>query len=183
MATTYSQLIPFEELSVGQPGAIRNEVIRRLVAEAAARLSMPADRLIVRDIIPTTDISLYSAGTLVTVNEWTCVTGTGANQYEDFAQGTMTDQRWIGIYGVMVDAANFACTSLKFHIGGSDRVIWELQNLWSGDDLMVGFCPSGLIIPQNDPYTISRYVRSISSTTRIILKGITVEPRGKLVSP
>ena len=182
MGATLSQLIPFSELAPGQAGAIRNELIKKMVAEAVARLRLPEERLIVRDIRAKEDLVIYSKGADADVEDWGAVTGTTANVYETLATGTVDDQRWIGFYGVKASEEAFACSAIKFNVGGADRVIWQLQAL-NEDDGYVGFCPTGIIIPQNTIYTISRFVRDISSPVKLVLKGIVVEPRGRVVSP
>lgn len=174
-APAYTQLIPFSELSLGQSANIRNNIIQRLISQASKTLSVNPDKLVVRDIRPEGDFG-YA------LEDWTEITGGTADQYETMTTGSMGDERWTGIYGVMADVDNFACTAIKFNVGGGDRAIWQLQCLKPDDD-MVGLCPSGVIIPQNTIYTISRYVRSINSTTRLVLKGVIIEPRGLLISP
>ena len=182
MGATKSQLIPFSELAPGEAGSIRNELIKAMVVEAVARTKLPEDRLIVRDIRAKEDLVIYSAGADADIEDWAGVTGATANAYETMATGTMGDQRWLGIYGVKGDVEANACTALKFNVGGADRVIWQLQGL-NEDDGFVGFCPTGIIIPQNTIYTISRFVRDATSPVKLVLKGIVVEPRGILVSP
>jgi len=179
--TSYTQLVPFSEISPGQVGAIRNEVIKALIQEATIRLKVEPEKLVVRDIRAKDDLALYSAGSAAAVEDWGCVTGATINTYETLATGNVGDQRWIGIFGVKI-TENCACTALKFNIGGGDRAIWQLQGLRSDDDY-VGICPSGVVIKQNDPYTISRFVRVASGSALIVLKGVVVEPRGKVISP
>ena len=178
---TLTQLIPFSELAPGQAAKIRSDLVGRLINEAAAKLSKSSDSLIVRDIRAASDIVLYSKGSAIAVEDWACVTGTTANAYETMALGTMSDVRWIGIYGVTITEI-CACTALKFNVGGADRVIWQLQALRE-DDSWTGFSPAGVVIPQNMPYTISRWVRQTSSPAFIVLKGVVVEARGTVISP
>jgi len=180
MGISYTQLVPFSELSPGQAGSIRNQIIQALVADCAARTNLPEDRLVVRDIRVKDDLVVYTAGTDADVEDWGCITG-AALGYETMTTGTMGDMRWCGIYGVKI-GPSCACTALKFNIGGGDRVIWQLQSLRSEDDY-VGICPTGVTIPQNTIYTISRYVTLVTSQAFIALKGVIVEPRGKVVSP
>ena len=169
------QLIPASELAPGQAAAIRNSAIQQLLQDASKYTNMAVDRLVVRDIRAGTDLDY-------TYEDWSETTGATANAYETMSTGTNVDQRWIGFYGVKVDPDSFAITALKFNIGGSDRVIWQLQNL-GAEDGYAGFCPSVIVIPPNAPYTISRWVRSVSSTDKTVLKGFIVEPRGKVLSP
>jgi len=170
-----TQLIPFSELTPGQSGKIRNDCIEALLTEASLRLKLPRERLVVRDIRAKSDLDF-------TYEDWRETTGATADAYETMTTGTMGDNRWIGIFGVKADADNFACTAIKFNIGGGDRAIWQLQSL-NEEDGMVGFSPTAVVIPQNTIYTISRFVRSASSSCTLVLKGVVVEPRGKVVSP
>ena len=178
---THSQLIPFSELAPGQAAKVRSDIVGTLVAEACKILNKTQDALVVRDIRAASDIALYSKGAAVAVEDWGCVTGATINAYETMATGTMTDMRWVGIFGVTINEY-CACTALKFNIGGSDRIIWQMQSLRE-DDYWTGFSPAGVIIPPNAPYTISRWVRHASDSAFIFLKAVVVEPRGLVVSP
>ena len=168
------QLIPFKELAPGQAGHIRNAIIRALVANAVFALKLTPDKLVVRDIRAKDDLDY-------TYEDWAEVTGATANAYETMSTGTMADQRWIGIFGVKV-GLDCPITAIKFNIGGGDRAIWQLQCLTEENGL-TGFCPSGIIISQNAPYTISRYTRYTYYPAHVVLKGVVVEPRGKVLSP
>ena len=178
---TLAGLIPFSELAPGQAARIRDGLIAAIVQDVSKTLRIEPPRLIVRDIRAKDDLALYSAAVAAGVEDWGNVTGTTANAYETLATGTSADQRWIGIYGVKI-TQDCGCTALKFHIGGADKNIWQLQVLRDEDDY-TGLCMAGIVIPQNIPYTISRFVRQASSPALIILKGFVVEPRGKVISP
>ena len=175
MPSTQVQLIPFSELSPGQAAKIRNDIIQALVAKAVKELNKPPGLLVVRDILPKTDLDF-------TNEDWCEVTGSSSAVWETMSSGTMGDERYVGIYGIKADPDAFACSAIKFNIGGADKAIWLLQSLREYDD-MVGLCPSGIIIPQNNTYTISRYVLYTLSSSCLILKGVVVEPRGKVISP
>ena len=170
-----TQLVPASELASGQAAGIRNEVVKFLLGLVSFELKLTADRLVVRDILAATDLD-YST------EEWGEVTGTTTGAYETMTTGTVGTDRWIGIFGVKLAEGAGACTALKFNVGGGDRAIWQLQSL-NEEDGYVGFSPSPVILPQNQPYTISRYVKAISSPFFCVLKGVVVEPRGKLISP
>ena len=172
--TAQTQLIPASELAEGQAGAIRNEIIRRVVAMATASLNKPEKDIVVRDIRPLADLDY-------TYEDWRETTGASVG-YEDMCNSTMADGRWVVIFGVKVDPDSFSCSMLRISVGGAERAIWQLQALGARDDY-VGLSPYGVVIPPNAPYIISRYVRSVSKTANIVLKGIVVESRGKVVSP
>ena len=179
---TLSQLVPFSELSPGQAGSIRNEIIKKVVAEAVARTKLAETQIVVRDIRAKDDLTLYSGGSAAGLEDWGALTDATANVYGTMATGIMADQRWMAFYGVKADKDAFACTAIRFTVGGSERVIWQLQAL-AEEDGFVGYCPAGVIIPPNTPYTIERFNREVTSSVKLVLKGVVVEPRGKVLSP
>jgi len=179
---TQAQLIPFSELAPGQAAKIKSDFVTNLVNRVANELTKSPTDLVVRDIRAASDIALYSAGVAIAVEDWACITGgTTANAYETMATGTIADTRWIGIYGVKINGS-CSCTALRFTVGGSERIIWQLQALREDDDY-TGLSVAGVVIPQNTPYTISRWVRVLSSSAFIVLKGVVVESRGLVISP
>ena len=176
MPATLTHLIPASELAQGQAGAIRNQVIEKMVAMASKEGNLAIDKLIVRDIRPAGDLDY---GT----EDWFENTGATTGTYETMTTGTSADGRWIGIYGIKDDSDTAgSCSMIKFNIGGADRVIWSLQSL-NEDDGFVGISPAGVVIPQRTPYTISRYVIRASRAAHLVLKGVVVEARGLVVSP
>ena len=176
MPVAETQLIPLQELASGEAGTIRNQVIKNLVALAASELKRLPDQLVVRDIRPATDLDFAT-------EDWFEVTGATAAAYETMCTGTLSTDRYIAFYGAKDDGMQ-SCTLLRFDIGGGIKVIWNLQSLsLSMDDERVGYSPSGVIIKPSTIYTISRYVQFASSPSHIVLKGVVVEPRGRVISP
>ena len=170
-------LIPFGELAPGEAASIRNQVIQALLAKASAELKLSQTSLVVRDIQPANDLDFST-------EDWFEVTGATANAYENMTTGTMADQRYVAVYGVKDDGIP-SCTLLRFNISSGNRTIWNLQGLQSinDQDERIGISPAPIIITPNAPYTISRYVRMVSSPSHIVLKGVVVEPRGRVISP
>ena len=171
-----TQLIPIQELSTGQASAIRNGAIRAVVTMASKQLKISPDKLLVRPIQPKNDLD-YSLAT------WYEVTGATTAAYETMSTGTMAADRFIGIYGVQDESSVINCTLLKFSVGNSIKAIWNLQDLYSELGPRVGFSPSVVVIPQNIPYTISRYVENIYAAASIVLKGFVVERVGLILTP
>lgn len=176
MPATQTFLIPLSEITPGEAAAIRNQAIKDVVAKAVTELKRSEDQFVVRDIRPASDLDFST-------EDWDEVTGSTGNAYETMTTGSMGAERFIGIYGVK-DNGTPSCTLLRFNVGGKDVAIWDLQHLTlqRGDD-RVGYSPAAVIIPQNDPYTISRYVRLTTSPSHIVLKGFVVEVRGRTISP
>ena len=180
-AAAYTSLIPASELYPRQASEIRGGVIQAIINIAVAELHLPESELVVRDIRAKDDLALYSKGADADVEDWACVTGTTINAYETMTTGTMADQRWVGLYGVKI-SEGCAVTALRIATGGAQRAIWQIQSLGLQDD-WVGLSMAAVIIPQNVLYTIDRWVRQASSSAFVLLKGVVVEPRGKLITP
>lgn len=170
-----THLIPLAELAPGQAGAIRNSIINKLVMDASKALNLGPDKLVVRDCRADTDLD-YG------FEDWGEVTGTTTAAYETMSTGTMGDQRWWGIFGVKIDDESLSVSSLRFSVGGGYRAIWHLQHL-NSENGYVGLSPSGIVVPQNVIYTIERWVLQASMPAHVVLKGVIVEPRGRVISP
>ena len=170
------QLVPLSEFGLGQVAVVRNKAIDAMAKDAMHKLKLPEKDLVVRDLRAADDFDDY------TYEDYGEVAVSTANQYETMTTGTMGDQRWVGIFGVKDNSDDRVVSALKFDIGGGLRAIWQLQGL-NDEDGRVGFSPGVIIIPQNAPYTISRYILQASVSVQIVLKGVVVEPRGKVLSP
>jgi len=169
-------LIPIFELSPSEIAGIRNDAVRAVSRIVAQELKKSLKDLVVRDILPATDLDY-------TNETWTETTGATENVYETMSTGNLGADRWIGFYGVKVEG-ELSVSLIRFTSGGGQRAVWNLQNLSAvdGGDLL-GFTPSVVVLTPNSSYTIERYVRLSSSPANIVLKGFVVEARGRTVSP
>ena len=171
------QLIPQAELATGQAAVIRNGAIAAVLAEASRVLRLPVEKLVVRDVQPGVDVG-YAYST------WDEVTGSSTATYETMTSGTMSDRRYVGIYGVKDDSEGVNVTKLRIKVGNSIKAIWHLENLYSvNGGPRIGFSPSVVVIPPATPYTIERYVYVAAASAQIKLKSFVVEPYGKVLSP
>lgn len=170
-------LIPQAELSTGQAAVIRNGAIAFVLGKASTELKLPEDKLVVRDIQPSVDVGY-------TYSTWDEVTGATAATYESMTSGTMSDMRYVGIYGVKDDSEGVNVTKIRIKVGNSIKAVWHLENLYSvNGGPRIGFAPSVVLLPQNMPYAIDRYVYVAAASAQIKLKGFVVEPYGKVLSP
>ena len=206
-AQTY--LVPVQEMTPGMVAEVRNSVIDQVVRIAAKELGMAEKDLVVRDVLPVNDLgfdfSAASGGTgecnwefAATVTTVGYATVTGAS--------TMSNNRYVAIFGVrdlrMGIGATYGCTDqlgfilppsptslIKFEVGGAVKAIWDTTGL-SAYREMAGFTTAPILIPQNAAYNIYFYNRpygtvgtGIAIYSYLQLIGVTVEPRGQLVSP
>lgn len=180
-------LIPEQELGPGQAAAIRNEVVKNVVELAVRELKLSPDKLLVRDIQPSVDVTVYTGPTTLaamTTIDWYALTGATAGVWENLATGNMGDNRYCALYGIKDTSVSQSVSAIRLNISGSNRVIWMLEPLYSNNDgSRVGISPAAAIIKQNQPYTVSRYVVDTKVQAYIALKGIVVEPVGKTLTP
>ncbi len=204
-----THLIPIQELTPGQVGAIRNAVINQVLAQAMKELSLPMDKLVVRDVRPVGDLSMYyEDSSAATVEQWQYVVSTAAAGFTAVSPttGAMGDNKFVAFFGIRdlnssvgavsntptatVVAQNIVLPALihevKFNVGGADKVIWDLSGVRAYATDRVAFSPSAVIIPQNVAFVIYYYLKEIAGfdiPQRLQLLGVCVEPRGKTISP
>ena len=212
MRASQTQLIPIAEMTPGQVAAIRNSVIEKVVAMTSRETGLPEDGLVVRDILPYTDLGFdYSAATAGTNEGWRHeMTSTTPGYLTVTGSNTMSDQRFVAVFGVRDGRAGEGATHtatnyvaaphmnisavalIKFEIGGAIRAIWDIHTIGANFYSQVGFSPGAVIIPQNTAYNIYFYNKSIGAAGTakgagifvfLQLLGVTVEPRGLVVSP
>ena len=212
-----TQLIPIQELTPGQIGTIRNGAIEFVVARAMKELGMTRDRLVVRDIRPVADLAMYSNDTsAATLERWVYGASAAASGFTAVSPttGTMGDNKFVCVFGVRdlggqlgIDTGGASATGpysaavnpshisfVKFNIGGSDKVIWDIQSVRAYKE-MVAFSPSPILIPQNTGFVLYYYLKGnlacVASMGAVVadseqflqLLGVTVEPRGLTISP
>lgn len=196
-------LIPIDEMTPGQIGAIRNKVIAEVVKKASQELVLPPEKLIVRDIRPAADLALYAGGTTTsTVDRWVYdATTTTANAFTSICgSAQMGDQRYAAIFGVrdlrkslglhqtsmggtgmtdMIGATSSVMPAaqvvsfIKLIVGGSDKVIWDLSSMQPYENL-AAFTNSPVIIPQNTQYQIQYQFNMIIAGIRAYIQLIGV---------
>ena len=190
------QLIPYQELAPGQIGAIRNQVRKALVKQASEELNVPPETLVVRDILPQTDLDWGSntnfATSEVTTEIWTITThgsNTGYQEVITSASTAMARQRYVAIFGLRDNRYNAATvpvqstTLWKIDVGHSIKAIWDVSKLYPYKSEVMGICPSAVIIPQQTYYQIYGYIIAASTASYVSLEGLVVESRGKIVNP
>lgn len=199
-----TQLIPIQELTPGQVGAIRNVVKNNLVSKASHELNLPEDKLVVRDVRPVEDLAMYAShGSAATVEDWlfTSTASTGTGFVTVTGTATMDDNRYVALFGVRdyrlgiatvatAGPATLICgpssvSLVKINVGGADKVVWDTKVMQAYSQDLVAFTPSPVIIPQNVTYNIYYYKSQATNSMVIWLQliGLVVEPRGKTISP
>jgi len=206
MSATVTTLTPIKELATGQLSAIRNSVIDGVVRRASRELSLPEEKLVVREIRPYTDLGMYGVTTVLdtasTADRWGSfyhssavvnAPASGGNYVSACtASKTIADDTYIVVYGVR-DSRNgwvfsstiptISVTLIKFNIGNADRAIWDLTkaNLYYTQSVAVS--PAAIVMPPLAPITISLYLHANNVEIYLQLMGFVVEPIGTVITP
>ena len=212
MRASQTHLVPLAEMTPGMIATIRNSVIEKLVSMASKETGVPEEGLVVRDILPYTDLGFdYSHATAGTNEGWRHeMTSTTPGYLTATGATTMADQRFVAIFGIRDGRAGEGATHtatnymaaphmrastvslIKFEVGGAIRAIWDIHSIGAYFYGEVGFAPGAVIIPQNIPFEISFYTKSLGAAgtakgagnfVHLQMLGVTVEPRGLVVSP
>ena len=207
-----TQLVPLQEMTAGSVAAIRNQVIKALVAQASKELGLPEERLVVRDIRPGSDLNIKAGSAAATANpaeEWDFPSTATSTGYEAICPttNTMANERYVALFGIRDHRLGFGLHAtatavippvaglgtvgmpsnvslIKINVGGADKVIWDTKCMQVYRDNLCAFTSAAVIIPQNTAYQIYYYKTTTYSCPIFMqLIGIVVEPRGKLISP
>ena len=203
MAVSNVVLTPIQEMAPGQVSAIRNSIMDSVVAKASRELSIPENKLVVRDIRPYTDLGFgnntdYMA-TATSIDIWGTfihstayvATAAGPGTYCDAIADTTTmgDNRYVVLYGVRDMRISLATiiaqdiSLIKFDIGAADRTIWDLTKCECYKNAIAGVTPAAVVIPPLAPYQISCYLIAGGIAPYVQLIGFVVEPIGLVITP
>ena len=169
-------LIPAAELSAAQIAKIRNDALNYTLTVAAREMALSIDDLVARDIRPVEDLALYSVGTTAaTINNWlfTTAASTTTGYVTITGAATMADSRYIAIYGVkdlryshgptavvaatLCNQGAWSVSFIKIDVGGGTRCEWDTSKMQGYTEVMAGFSPAPILIPQNAAYNIYLY--------------------------
>jgi len=196
-------LTPIQELAPGQVSAIRNGVIDAVVKKASKELSLPENKLVVRDIRAYDDLGFgnntdYSATATIT-NVWgTFVSGTTTYVLSAASTGyvdaiadnkTMGDDRYVVLFGVRdwricrPTTIDYQVGLVKFEIGNADKAIWDVTKCEAYKNYIAGITSSAIVIPPNAPYQIQCFLIASGVALHLQLMGVVVEPVGLVITP
>ena len=204
MAVSNITLTAIQEMAPGQVSSIRNSVMDAVVAKASSELSLPENKLLVRDIRPYSDLAwgtnaaFWASTHTLTVDVWGTIEsgtaaiadGTGGAYRETITSGTtMGDNRYIALYGVRDMRVSLPAivaqdiSLIKFEVGAADRTIWDLTKCEAYTNAIAGITTAAIVIPPLSPYQISCYLMTGGVNAYIQLIGFVVEPVGLLLTP
>lgn len=158
--------------TIGVPGVpsvapVREVGVRgQLISMAMRQTGLPEEGLTIRSLLPC-DIGLTTWSMNLAGVGWNTTVNT-----------TVASDRFIAITGVSY--AGTAAESVRVTGGGSRLAEFSIERV-PGITTTHHIDISPVIVEQNQNITIDVYASAISATDNVILEGITVEPRGRLL--
>jgi len=169
------KLHPIKQLSLADIARIKETVKRNLVREASARLAIAPEKIVVRDILPKTDMGLTNEVWVtpsLTANAWT--------KYFDIA---LPNNKFVTFYGAANNAADPIATAIYLKrgpTGATARGLMELEELYA-DEIPVGITDEAILYRGQDHSYIEVYAKA-AGTEPLVLLGMVAEPYGATVS-
>lgn len=163
--------------AVGVPGVpiapsvapVREVGVRgQLISMAMQQTGLSEESLTIRSLLPS-DIGLTTWSMNLSV----------ANAWNTAVNTTVASDRFVAITGVSY--AGSAAESVRVTGGGSRLAEFSIERV-PGITTTHHIDINPVIIQQNQNITIDVYASTISATDNVILEGITVEPRGRLLA-
>jgi len=167
-------LIPAGELTIDDIIALRQNVVGQLFSVATRLTGLAKDELIVRSILPKTDLGL--------TNEVWEATISSANAWNPWISNQLEDQRFVVIYGLANLTADPVTTAIKFSTGASKTKIIDVvqyEDLYTNKERVDGYFNRFIVYKHKQYLNADLYARA-TGTERLVLKGFVVEPAGRI---
>ena len=160
--------------AMGVPGVapsvapVREVGVRgQLISMAMQQTGLPEESLTIRSLLPC-DLGLVTWSMNLAGIGWNATVNT-----------SVASDRFIAITGISY--AGSAAESVRVTGGGSRLAEFSIERV-SGISTTHHIDIAPVIIQQNQNITIDVYASAVSATDNVILEGITVEPRGRLLA-
>jgi len=167
-------LIPAGELTIDDIISLRTNVISKLFDVATRLTGLGRDELVVRSILPATDLGLSN-------ETWEASIST-ANNWNPWISNQLEDQRFIVIYGLANLSADPITTAIRFSTGANKTKtidVIQYEDLYTNKERVDGYFNRYIIYKHKQYLNADLYARA-TGTERLVLKGLTVEPAGRI---
>lgn len=161
------------EVPISEIKSRRDDLKEALLSTAERLTKLTREELVVRDALPKTDLNL--------ANEVWEATISTANNWNDWIDVTLEDQRFLAIYGIAVLSPNPITTGIRFGVGpGPTKVVDVIQF----EDILVTENPVGIfeepiVYKENQYVNIDLYGKA-TGKEYIALLAMVAEPAGKV---
>jgi len=169
-----SYVIPASELEVADIMSIKQQVIDALFGVAMKMTGLGKDQLIVRSVLPATDLGLS--------NEYWETPSLTANDWTNYFTHQLEDQAFIAFYGVANLSADPKVTAVRFKLGSGAGTktldVVQLEDLYSDNTRVDGYFKRPIIYKHKQYANVDVYSKA-AGTEPLILKSLVVEPAGR----
>jgi len=166
---------PKGQLTPQDIAGIEASVKERLLSEASGKLNLSRDQLVVRDILPKTDLGL-------TNEEWVTPSLT-ADAYTKYFDIKLPDNRFICFFGAGNNAADPIVTLVVLKMGpagGTTKGTMEIEEMYA-EDVPICLTDEAILYRGGDHIYVDVWAKA-SGTEPLVLKGMVCEPYGQIIS-
>ena len=167
-------VIPTHELDIGDVVSIKQQVIDALLRVATRMTGLDKGQLVVRNILPATDLGLPSEHwetPALTANDWT-----------NYFTKQLDEQQFVAFYGVTNLSPDPKVTALRFKVGqgaGTKTLdVIQLEELYSNTMKTEGYFKKPILYKQRQYVNVDVYATA-AGTEPLVLRGFVVEPAGR----
>ncbi len=178
---TKSYLLPIEDLTLDERLAIRASV-QQLLENAAAQLAIrlnPND-LIIRDMLPNTDVGLAAT------DDW-LIAGAGvAGTPLQYFSAAVPQDRIYAFYGISVESAAASISTIRLTLGATSittRGVYQLEELYSRLQIS-GYFSSPVLFTRTETVRamVTPRLAFAAGSERLAFLARVIEPIGQVVS-
>jgi len=169
-----SYIIPFSELDLADIASIKMQVIDALMSVATKMTGLSSDQLVVRNILPATDLGLAN-------EHWETPTLT-ANTWTNYFTKQLDEQQFIVFYGVSNLSPDPKVTALRFKVGSGTGTktldVVQLEELYTNTERTDGFFKRPIIYKERQYVNVDVYSKA-DGVEPLVLRGFVIEPAGR----
>jgi len=153
--------------------SIQASAKNQLLQLAVNDLKKKPTELIIRDILPSTDLGY--------TNEVWTKTYSSSNTYVDLVTDKEFTNKEMVIYGVLNNSAKPLSTLLRVKIGADIRAIANLTPMYNNAEQALGILSKPILFRTDTKFTISVYPKE-TGTEELVLLGYIIEKIGDTIS-
>ena len=168
-------IIPFSELELADIISIKQQVIDALMSIATRMTGLTPEQLVVRNILPSTDLGL--------TNEYWETPSLTANDWTNYFTKQLDEQQFVVFYGVANLSPDPKVTALRFKVGSGAGTktldVVQLEELYTNTDRTDGFFKRPIIYKERQYSNVDVYAK-VTGTEPLMLRGFVIEPAGRI---
>jgi len=163
-------------MSDAQIQALEEQLISELEKRAINQKVAATGNLVVRDILPYTDLGY-------TDNYWSVALTTATSYNAVGSDKDLDGKKVIGFMGFRILSAKPIVKLIKFSVGsGATKIkdIWQIEQC-QNQNIVEGFTKEPVIYNMNDTINIDAWIASTTGTEKLVLLGKVAEPAGQQI--